>query len=547
MATRFTDIRDNGSGIRYLHAFAAHWRLIALLIVLAVTSAATYTALATKKYNASADVLVTPVPSTDTVFQGFSLFRVSLDGSSSVVTAARVMKSPQIHQEAFKDLPNRGAGVSINVVPLSQADIVTIQATAPTAGEAAQAANAYAQAIVTERTRLFKSQLGARIAQVENQLHAFPRALRNGNFAYIALEQELSQLRGSIGLNDPTLQLLTAAVPPTAASWPRPKLSIVIAFLVALLLGAGAAIFLETNNPRLTRESELTLEHRLPVLARIPRVSRRVAEGYLTGSTALPQELWKPYQTLRAVLATAGRSGAYPRSILVTSATPNDGKTMTAVNLAIALAAADMSVVLIDGDFHRPMIGTIFDAKVKRDGLVRLLRGEAGLQEASIPAAGYPGLRLVLSTSEQMHDLNILEGDGVAKLLRELEKAADVVVIDTPPIPEVAEALWLAAVAEVVVLCVRVGHTRRDRLEQLRELLGRRGIAPLGFVVTTRERPEPEDAAYGYRFTTPDGRSGLDSPRTRARAAAMPLRQWADGHSRPRDPARLEERSRTRK
>jgi capsular exopolysaccharide synthesis family protein len=508
-----------------------------MLIVLAVASAATFTHLATKKYDSSADILVTPVPSTDTVFQGFSLFRESLDGSSSVVTAARVMTSPQIHRDAFRSLPHGGAGVSINVVPLSQADIVTIQATAPAAGEAAQAANAYARAIVNQRTSIFKSQLQARIAQVKNQLAAFPPALRTGNFAYVALEQELSQLRGSIGLNDPTLQLLTAAVPPSAASWPRPKLSLIIAFLVALLLGVGVAIFLETINPRLTRESELTLDHRLPILARIPRVSRRVAEGYLTGTTALPQELWKSYQTLRAVLATASRSGTYPKSILVTSATPNDGKTMTAVNLAIALAAADMRVILIDGDFHRPMIGTIFDAKVKRDGLVRLLRGEAGLEEASIPAAGYPGLRLVLSTREQMHDLNILEGDGVAKLLRDLEQAADVVVIDAPPIPEVAEALWLAAVSEVVLLCVRVGHTRRDRLEQLRELLGRRGVAPLGFVVTTRDRPEPEDSAYGYGFTTPEGRSGLESPRTRA--ASMVVRHPVDGGAARRESLRV--------
>jgi capsular exopolysaccharide synthesis family protein len=543
MATRSIDMHDHSGGSRYLNAFAAHWRLIVLLVALAVASAAVYTHIATKKYDASADILVTPVPSTDTVYQGFSLFRQSLDGSSSVVTAARVMTSPQIRHAAFANLPGRGAGVAIKVVPLSQADIVTIQATAPAADEAAQAANSYAQAIIDQRTALFKSQLAARISQVKSQLAAFPVALRTGNFAYVALEQELSQLRGSTGLNDPTLQLLTPAVAPSAASWPRPKLSIVIAFLVALLLGAGAAIFLETINPRLTRESDLVHEHRLPILARVPRLPRHVAEGYLTGTVSLPQELWKSYQTLRAVLATAGRSGAYPKSILVTSATPNDGKTMTAVNLAIALAAADMRVVLIDGDFHRPMVGTIFDAKVQRDGFIRLLRDEAGLEEASIPARGYPGLRLVLSSREQMHDLNILEGDGVAKLLRRLEHAADIVIIDAPPIPEVAEALWLAAVAECVLLCVRIGHTRRDRLEQLRELLGRRGIAPLGFVMTTRERPAPEDSAYGYGFTTPEGKSGLESPRTRATSPSP--RQPVEGGSRTRTQTSLEKSSKT--
>jgi len=511
----------NSSGVRYLHALAAHWRLIALLVVLAVGSAAVFDVTAAKRYEATADILVTPLPSSDSTYQGFSLFRQSLDGSSTVVTAARVMHSAQIRRDAFKSLPKGGAGVSISVVPLSQADIVTIQATAPTGAVAASAANAYAQAIIAQRTRLFQTELQARLVQLNRRLAAFPQALRANNFAYATLQQQLGQLRGAVGLKDPTLQILSAATPPTAASWPRPTLSIVIAFFAALLLGTGFAIVLEMVDPRLMRESDLTLEHRLPVLARVPRLPGRVAQGYMTGTGALPAEAWKSYRTLRAVLATAGQGRAFPKSVLVTSATPGDGKTMTAVNLAITLAAADMNVILIDGDFHRPMVGTIFDAKVRRDGFVRLLRGEADLEEASVPAPGYPGLRLILSSREQMLDLNILEGDRVAELLRALEQQADVVVIDAPPVPEVAEALSLAAVAEVVLLCVRLRHTRRDRLEQLRELLGRRGISPLGFVVTTRERPEADYSAYAYGHGGSEQESRVASPRARGRSTVQ--------------------------
>jgi hypothetical protein len=90
---------------------------------------------------------------------------------------------------------------------------------------------------------------------------------------------------------------------------------------------------------------------------------------------------------------------------------------------------------------------------------------------------------------------------------------------------------------------VRIGHTRRDRLEQLRELLGRRGIAPLGFVMTTRERPAPEDSAYGYGFTTPEGKSGLESPRTRATSPSP--RQPVEGGSRTRTQTSLEKSSKT--
>jgi capsular exopolysaccharide synthesis family protein len=502
-------------GVRYVHAILAHWRLILGLALAAVLSALIVLALATKRYQATADILITPVPATDTTYQGFSVFRQSLDGSSSVVTAARVMGTPQIRQRAFANLPGKGRGVSISIVPLSQADIVSVQATAPSAAEAAAAANNYADAVAATRTDLFHSELLARIAQLQRQVSAFPAATRQNNLTYIGLQQQLSQLQGAVGLPDPTLRVLDRAQPPAAASWPRPKLTLAITLLIALLLGFGAAILLETMNPRVTRESDLTLEHRLPILARVPRLPRGTVEGYMMRTVPLPSEVWKSYQTLRAVLATAGRNGGYPKSILVTSATASDGKTMTALNLAITLANADLRVLLIDADFHRPMVGTIFDAKVRRDGFVRLLRQEASLAEASIPAAGYPHLRLVLSGAEHAHASSILESDRVDELLRKLETEVDVVVIDAPPVPEVTESLWVAAAAEVVLLCVRVGHTRRDKLELLRDLLGRRGVTPLGFVVTTRERPRPDEyGAYGY--THPEAKEGIPSPRSRA-------------------------------
>ena len=517
-------------GVRYLHALRAHWRLIVVLTVVALASTVLFITLATKRYDASADILVTPVSATDTLYQSFSLFRQTLDGSSSVVTAARSMQTAQVRRQAFAKLPNRGKGVSINVVPLSQADIVSVQATASSAVEAAAAANGYADAVVATRTAIFQSELRQRIGQLSRQAAAFPQATRQNNFIYIGLEQQLSQLRGVLGISDPTLRVLDRAQPPTAASWPRPKLSIAVTLLLALLLGSGAAIFLETTNPRLMRESDL-LDHRLPVLARVPRLPRRVVEGYMMRTSPLPATVWKSYQTLRAVVATAGRDGGYPKSILLTSASANDGKTLTALNLAITLANADLRVVLMDADFHRPMLGTIFDAKVRRDGFVRLLRGEATFEEASIPAAGYPNLRLVLAAGEHSHNSSLLESDRVAEVFRELKSKVDIIVIDAPPIPEVAEALWIAAAAEVVLLSVRVGHTRRDRLGQLLELLGRRDITPLGFVLTTSESPYVDD--YGpYAQGASEVDSGIPSPRARG-VAPVPLAR-TDGSSESR-------------
>ena len=94
-----------------------------------------------------------------------------------------------------------------------------------------------------------------------------------------------------------------------------------------------------------------------------------------------------------------------------------------------------------------------------------------------------------------MHELHLFETERVKRLLERLGRESDVVVVDTPPLPEVAEAVAFADASEAVVLCVRIGHTRRDKLAELRDLLGRRGVAPLGFFVTGRRRPRTERQA----------------------------------------------------
>ena len=484
--------------VRYLHAFRAHRRLIVALCVISVGVAAIISYSAAKQYDASADLQIQALPVYGgDPFQGFSLFRQTVDGASPVVAAARVLGSEPYHRAVFKALGPVGNGVTVAVLPLSQADIVSLSATAPSATQAAAAANQYADTVVHLRTVLFQQQLNQKIKLVEAQIAAIPAAARRTSATYQSLAGALGQYRTYIDATDPTVQPLTRAEVPVAASWPRPKLSIAVGLVLGLLLGLGAAVTLELVNPRISREEELMLLHRLPTLARVPRISSRSAHEYLAGRSLLPPEVWKGYRTLRAVLATAGPDGGYPRSILVTSASPGDGKTMTALNLAIALASADLRVTLIDADFHRPMIGTIFNVAGPRDGLVRFLRRPEATNIATTAAPTYPRLKLLLSSREQIHQLHLLETHRVEQLLERLAEDNDVVIIDSPPLPEVAEALALADAAEAVLVAVRIGHTRRDKLSELRELLGRRGISPLGFLVTTRSRPNGE-TAYDY-------------------------------------------------
>jgi receptor protein-tyrosine kinase len=237
----------------------------------------------------------------------------------------------------------------------------------------------------------------------------------------------------------------------------------------------------------------------MPVLARVPRLPSRAVQGYFLGQAPLPREAWKAYRTLRAVLSNAGGEGdRFPTSIAVTSAGPGDGKTLTAVNLAIALSSAGLNVTLVDADLPRPMVGTVFNIVGHRNGVVRLLNNPEAAQTGAVDAPLHSRLKLLLASEEQMHELHLFDTQRVKQLLERLAKESDVVVIDMPPLTEVAEAVAFADASETVVICVRIGHTRRDKLAELRELLARRGVVPLGFFVTSRRGAARSDK-HGYQ------------------------------------------------
>jgi capsular polysaccharide biosynthesis protein len=348
-----------GQGVRYLVALRQHWRLIALLVTAAVLAALVYSALAEDRYDAQADILVTPVAADDTTFAGIPVLRET-GLSRAVLTVARLIKSPAVADAAKASLKtdeSRDALLdSIEVAPQAQSTIVTITASASDPNEAARIANAFANAFVAERTRVFQERVAAATARLKAQLAA---AGTGADAA--ALRDRLDVLSSLAGAEDPTVQVASPAAVPIARSWPRPALSVVVAAIAALLLGTGLAVALELVSPRIRREDELVLEQRLPILARVPRMGKKAVRDYFLGREPLPADVSEAYRTLRTTLARSGRRGRFPQSVLVTSAAPSEGRTMTAVNLAVTVASTGQRVILVDGDLRRPMVGTMLD------------------------------------------------------------------------------------------------------------------------------------------------------------------------------------------
>jgi Mrp family chromosome partitioning ATPase/capsular polysaccharide biosynthesis protein len=472
----------------YLRVLREQWPVVAFCVALCVAGGLLGQRLVSTSYSARSDLLISPIDNTDNTYVGISVFRsVSADPTSNVLTLARYLKTPATAELVRTRLHLRESAdallKSISVQPLSQTNIVSISASQKSPRLAAAVADAFAQATIARRSKQVQSDTGKVIARLQTQIgRSNPKSVT----AVAALQARLAALRSLVGLPDPTVSVLNRAQIPTAPDKPSIKLVVIASVLAGLLLGFGVALLTDSVGGKIRREDDLLLRDRLPILARIPRLSPGVVRGYLAGTGNLPPAAWEAYRTLRTNILRSTQPGHTP-VVLVTSAMTGDGKTFTALNLAVTLAAQDMEVLLVDGDFRRPMIASIFRIPPPKDGFASFIEGDVEAAISDVP--GYPNLRALLPTLSNMTEIDQLDAGRARNLFARLRAVADIVVVDSAPATEVSDALLLASAADITLIAVRLRHTRRRQFDALRDSLAQYGVSVSGLVVTTRDAP----------------------------------------------------------
>lgn len=471
---------------RYAETLRSRRWLILLTVLLATGAAAAYAALADKVYEAEAEMLVTPVASNDPTLAGFGLIQESSDPTRDVETAARLSTSLDVANRVRRSLRLESSGRSllerVSAEPVAQSNIVVITAEAGTPREARDLANGFAQGVVNDRTEQFHRQLDLAIERLRGQVQDDPRG-GTGSIQEESLQDRLTRLETLRAGPDPTIRVETRADQPTSPVSPRPKISIAAGLVAGLVLGIAGAFGLQALDPRLRREEQLRGLYSLPVLARIPRESRS-GKGALSPDDLSPAAV-EAYRTLRATLTASSPDRDEPQSILVTGGSPSEGKSTTAINLAASLALAGNKVILIEADLRRPSIGEALGVPAQ-PGTVSVLLEATDLRDALITTRAYgPNLQMLLagtgSAGGWLADRLILP--AAERLVKEAERLADFVIIDSPPLTEVIDALPLAQTVDRVLLVVRLGKSQLSRLTQLGELLAQHGVSPAGFAV----------------------------------------------------------------
>lgn len=498
--------RREGALGPYLRAVAAHRLLVLVVIAAVLAGAAAYLSVRDAEYEATAEILVTPLPREDLTFIGLQFLRDSGDPTRTIQTAAEIVTSAETAQATATRVggySRKGVEDAVDVEPRGESNILAVSARATDPQRAQQLANTYAEAALQQRVQILQQSVDVAIERLTQRQQEL---VRSGNQVAVAeVAARLSQLEGVREGNDPTLSLVHRATVPSDQIGAAPWLVLVLALLGGLALGMAAALLAELAERRVRDEEELQALYPIPVLTRVPltKTARR------DGAVSMPPHVLEAYRLLGAQFQRPSGSG---RLVMVTSASQGDGKTSSVVNLGLACVAAGQTALVIDLDLRKPDLARILGVDGE-PGLSSLLGApDRTLRDVVVPSPMLPLLQIVPagraeSGSLLLHALQ----QRLPALLDEARSLADFVLIDTSPLGEIGDALTIAPRCDEIVIVTRPGHTDRWRLRQLRELLDRAGISPKGFVLLG-EGPGVSAAYHGYGYGAP---SNGDEPRRR--------------------------------
>lgn len=480
----------------YLGAVRAHWGVVAIVTLLALGAATMAIALGPSQYEASAEVLVTPLNRDDQSLLGLELLRDSGDPTRDAQSAASILLSPRTAELTARRLGEGwDAGRVLEAVRIESkgdSSILSVTATAPEPGLAARIANTFVAASFDLRTRDLRRRLDALIARLEAR-----RAADAGDqAAAVSIAERLTALETlRTSSRDPTLSPVRAAAPPPAPVGAPPWLILAAALLGGLTVGALAAVGMQLLDRRVSDQEEIRAIYPLPLLAGVPHVSRTAGQA-----GELPPEAFEPMRTL----ATQVQSYGTGRTVLITSASSGDGKSTVAANLALALAEAGHKVVIVDLDVRKPELSeTINAARLDHD------RADGPI------VASLHGSRVRLMPAARGTSREML-ARRAAFLIPEALKTATYVVIDSSPLGEVSDALPVARQVDDVILVARPRHTDRASLQVARDLLHRAGVLPRGLVLVGETLHETSSSYYMRALTS----TGKEPVRTRGSAPA---------------------------
>ncbi|MCA1682451.1 MAG: AAA family ATPase [Actinobacteria bacterium] len=497
---------ESPSGINVERALSLLWRrgpIVLACVLIAGGSAYFFARQQPKKYTATASVLfqedtIGPVASglggsfTNPLNQGQQDTNVHLVGLGNTAQETAAQLGPRWSAAAVR--------AALSISANSDTAIVDVAATARSPYLAQKIANTYSTTYVDEQRQLTQSQLAAARALVNGQLDALRPAQRAGAEG-LALADRAHQLALLAKLDSGGVSLAAPAMLPRSPSAPRVSRDIGLGALIALLIGLVLAFVIERLDPRVREPNELERIYGVPLLAAVPERREYSVLKSLNRSQQLRTSVYdEVFNLLRSYLRFYDQDHEV-RKLMVISATPREGKTTLSYNLAKS-AALHGRVLVIEADMrNRTIVQPLLDGA--QAALPDVLSGDASIKDAIRPLiVGRKGGLDVLSsgTAPTANHGELIESEAMDVVLDWAAANYELVVIDTPPLTVVADAVSLLTKVDGVVVVGRMGLSRRDVAADLSDRLSSLPTPVLG-VVANGVRPSQATGRrrrYGY-------------------------------------------------
>jgi succinoglycan biosynthesis transport protein ExoP len=412
---------------------------------------------------------------------------------------------------------------------VSAAGLLMVNADASDPRVAARVANAVADAVVTVSNQQAKATFANAAADVRSRIaatKATPGAAGTGARLSV-YEDELARL-DTLSKFAQAAQLSQAATPPVHPTSPKTTRSLLIGLALGLLLGIAAAFLRDALDRRLRTVQEVESSFRFPILGHLrDRAVGRIAHSMIASDDALRVDL-EASRIVRRNLEFLNLESPL-RTIIVTSALSEAGKTTVASSLAFAMAAAGKRTLLVDCDLRRPALGARLGVQ-QVPGLIDYLLGHATPQQILRPipfreragrngagtapnggGGARSGLVAIPAGSPTTNSAELLGSPRFREFLGQVAATYDVVVMDSSPMLPVADTLEMLPHVDAVVVCARESKTTREEAQAVKAVLSRFPKLAAGVVITGIKPSRGEDAVYAHSYASESAAPGVPS------------------------------------
>jgi succinoglycan biosynthesis transport protein ExoP len=494
----------------YLSVLRRRKWVILLCVVVVTGVALAYSLIQNPVYEASSKVLLSR-QNLASRLTGVPESSASTENEVFVNTQATVARVPAIAKGVIEKLgltdvtPEQFLSES-SVSSSPESEILTFKVANGDPELAAREATAYAHQYSKYRQKQDTASLDVAQEGVEAKIQRLKDAGEEGTAFYNSLLNREQQLQTIATLQTANTTVVEASTEAPKVS-PKTSRNVVLGFVVGLVVGIGLAFLIEALDTRIRSAEELEDRLGMRLIGRVPALPKTTGPGHQPMLTEPMSPNAEAYRILRTNLDFLTLDQPC-RSILITSALEQEGKTTTAANLAVACAQAGKRVALVDLDLRKPRVHALLDVPFN-PGLADVLRGVVPLDEALTavsvePSGGGDGgsdlgmaqgsLEVLTSGSVPPNPGDLASSGRLSTLLAEISEKVDLVVIDSPPMLHVGDAASLSSNVDAVVIVARMQRLRRANVSEIHRMLGTMRVLKLGFVLTGVERGE----AYGY-------------------------------------------------